>query len=217
VVRGDIRPDCPADIFLDMRHVDAVEARLLAIFAYWKNHADAGNAVMDAGGANALANVFQVTRGFQPQIVELFKREQKHIEHSTEVQFRVLRQLQFHRRATIIGGAGTGKTLLALEKTQQLLNAGFRVLFLCYNNALRDWLAGQMVHENVVVTNFHGLIRQARVWAQLPTNQYSFEQFLEIAPDLLLEAVKPCKNAVKTTCLMRLLWMRHKILPIRGG
>jgi hypothetical protein len=190
VVKGDIRPDCPADIFLDMRHIDDVEARLLAIFAYWRNHADAGNSVMDVGGASALVSVFQVTRGFQPQIVEIFKRERKHIEQSTETQFRILRQLSFHRRATIIGGAGTGKTLLAMEKTQQLLNMGFRVLLVCYNNPLKDWLASQIQHENLVVTNFHGLVKQAGGWAKIGVNQYSFEQFLEVAPELLLQAAE---------------------------
>ena len=188
VVKGDIRPDCPADIFLDMRHVDDVEKRLLAIFDYWDNHADAGNSVMDAGGARALVSVFQVTRGFEPQIVEIFKRERKHIEESTKTQFRILRQLQFHRRATIIGGAGTGKTLLAMQKTQQLLNAGFRVLLVCYNNPLKEWLVSQMKHDNLLVTNFHGLVKQAGRWAKVATNQYSFKQFLEIAPELLLQA-----------------------------
>jgi len=187
VVKTDIRPDFPADICLDMRHVDDIEARLLSIFAYWKNHADAGNAVMDATSAGALVTVFQVTRGFQPQIIEIFKRERKQIEQSTSGQFRILRQLSLHRRATIIGGAGTGKTLIAMEKTQQLLNMGFRVLLVCYNTPLKEWLAGQMTHGNLVVTNFHGLVKQACSWAKISAN-YSFDQFLELAPDLLLEA-----------------------------
>lgn len=188
VVKGDVRPDCPADLFLDMRHLEAVEQRLLTIFAYWQAHADADNAVMSAGGIEALVSVFRTTRGFQPQIIDIFKREHKQIEEATAGQFRILRQLRFHRRATIVGGAGTGKTLLAMEKAQQLLNEGWRVLLVCYNIPLRDWLVSQMSHERLVVSNFHGLVRLTRGWAKLPTNSYSFEQFLEIAPDLLLEA-----------------------------
>ena len=44
------------------------------------------------------------------------------------------------RRAMICGGAGTGKTLLAFERAQEMAHSGLKTLLLCYNRALGDHL-----------------------------------------------------------------------------
>src|SRR5450756_1865712 len=45
------------------------------------------------------------------------------------------------RRASIVGGAGTGKTILAAEKARRLAKEGFRTLLVCFNSALAGMLA----------------------------------------------------------------------------
>lgn len=42
----------------------------------------------------------------------------------TTGQYDVLNMLRYHRRASIVGGAGTGKTMLAVEKAQRLAREG---------------------------------------------------------------------------------------------
>lgn len=59
----------------------------------------------------------------------------------TAEQAKVLRTLGGRRRAVVSGGAGTGKTLLAVEKAKQLAAEGLSVLLLCYNRPLADSLA----------------------------------------------------------------------------
>ncbi len=56
-------------------------------------------------------------------------------------QKRILDFMEFQRTAVIAGAAGTGKTLIALEKAKRLAEKGERVLFLCYNKLLREDLA----------------------------------------------------------------------------
>jgi hypothetical protein len=56
------------------------------------------------------------------------------------------------------GGAGTGKTLLAVEKVRQLAKMDLTVLLLCYNRPLADTLAlGLQDEPRVLALSFHQL------------------------------------------------------------
>ena len=59
----------------------------------------------------------------------------------TAGQYDLLNTLRFQRRASIVGGAGTGKTMLALEKAQRLAREGYRTLLVCFNSPLARELA----------------------------------------------------------------------------
>jgi superfamily I DNA and RNA helicase len=74
----------------------------------------------------------------------------------TDQQAAVLRTLDRSKRAGIIGAAGTGKTVLAVEKAKSLASGGKKVLLLCYNRALSVTLARQVDSlSNVLACNFH--------------------------------------------------------------
>ena len=78
----------------------------------------------------------------------------------TEKQMQVLDGLRRNRRAVIYGGAGTGKTVLAAERTRRLTGEGFRVLLSCFNRPLADHLrAGFGGVDGVTVHGFHSLCR----------------------------------------------------------
>jgi len=53
----------------------------------------------------------------------------------------LLDNLAAHNRAAIEGAAGTGKTVLAMEKARRLATTGRRVLLLCFNSPLAQDLA----------------------------------------------------------------------------
>lgn len=55
-----------------------------------------------------------------------------------ESQKRILDFLTDQRTAVINGAAGTGKTLIAIEKAVRLAESGEKVLLLCFNGLLRD-------------------------------------------------------------------------------
>lgn len=60
-------------------------------------------------------------------------------------QVRVLNYLEFQRSAAINGAAGTGKTLIAVERAKLAAQSGGRVLFLCYNALLKNELKDRLV------------------------------------------------------------------------
>ena len=61
----------------------------------------------------------------------------------TDEQLYTLNTLRGVRRAGIVGGAGTGKTMLAVAKAKQLANEGFETLLVCFNSALARVLADE--------------------------------------------------------------------------
>jgi hypothetical protein len=85
----------------------------------------------------------------------------------TANQAKVFRIIGGRRRAVVSGGAGTGKTVLAVEKAKALAHADMDVLLLCYNRPLADSIAMALRDEpRIQAQNYHQLcdsrIRQAQ-------------------------------------------------------
>lgn len=72
-------------------------------------------------------------------------------------QANILNFLVDQRFAVINGAAGTGKTLIAVEKAQRLAFAGEKVLFLCYNVRLKEHLEHSNAHSNIDYQTISGL------------------------------------------------------------
>jgi superfamily I DNA/RNA helicase len=76
----------------------------------------------------------------------------------TNNQKRTLDILKNRRRVAISGGAGTGKTILAIEKAKRLAQEGFKTLLTCYNRQLADHLSLTCKNvDNLEVMGFHQL------------------------------------------------------------
>jgi hypothetical protein len=61
----------------------------------------------------------------------------------TEDQYQVLDVISDNPRCLVDGAAGTGKTVLALEYAKRASSSNRRILLLCYNRLLGEWLAAQ--------------------------------------------------------------------------
>ena len=89
--------------------------------------------------------------------------EREHaVEALTRKQGAVLDLLRDNRRVQVLGGAGTGKTWLAVEQARRLAVSGARVALLCYSRGLAQWLQRRVAvleeHERpTFVGTFHSL------------------------------------------------------------
>ena len=79
----------------------------------------------------------------------------------------LLDSLAEHPRAAIRGAAGTGKTVLAMEKAHRMALAGKRVSLLCFNKPLAAHLDREAGGEFTVET-FHDFCRRLAQRAKLP-------------------------------------------------
>ena len=123
-----------------------------------------------------------------------FRAEQQELLRLTEEQVAMLDSLASHNRAAIEGTAGTGKTVLAMEKARRLTTTGARVLLLCFNRPLAAHLRRQA--EGFTVETFHNFCERMARRAGLPFDapiehgpQHRFFWEKE-TPECLLEALE---------------------------
>ena len=115
----------------------------------------------------------------------------------TDEQLHVLNTLRGVRRAAVVGGAGTGKTMLAIAKAQQLAGEGFETLLVCFNSPLARVLADETREVaqrtgRLTVSTFHQLAEDlGREAGTLPAkpDPVTDEWFAETMPTALDEAI----------------------------
>ena len=117
------------------------------------------------------------------------------LDRLTKEQAEVLMFLERHRRAAIEGAAGTGKTVLAEIKAEQLAGEGARVLFLCFNRSLAESLAQSVRNQPFDVRHFHGFCDECATKAGLPFTPPEDASGKEIfydkqAPSILMDALE---------------------------
>ena len=120
------------------------------------------------------------------------RADKREIERLTRDQLDVLDSLEDHPQMSISGGAGTGKTLLALEKACRLAEQGQRVLVTCFNQPLGQYL-GRVTggYSGIVAANFHAaclaLVKQSG--GKIPEAATMDLFFRESLPTALVDAL----------------------------
>jgi len=154
-----VNPGFPRQLFVFSEEVNQrIVERLQAILGFWAQ-TWGFQEILSGDDMKAVISVFAPTVQLRrPQWRKTLEAFQTQVLELTESQFDLLRSLSRNRKAVITGGAGTGKTLLAMEKARQSARQGHRTLFTCANRLLarhvREQLAGM---ENLEVMNFHEL------------------------------------------------------------
>lgn len=77
-------------------------------------------------------------------VARLLAGERRHFRHLHVEQMQVMTTLLESKRGDVIGGAGTGKTVVAYEIAARLADAGQRVLYVCTHRTQVHWLRGDM-------------------------------------------------------------------------
>jgi Nuclease-related domain/UvrD-like helicase C-terminal domain/AAA domain len=150
---------CPSEIVLDAEDILRPHVAIRKVFEYWHKALPGRGGVSTEDGQrvlDALAPTFSLVRTLRQTLDE---REEQFIQ-LTDEQARVIHYLDEQRHATIHGAAGTGKTLVAVEKAKRLASPSEPFLFLCYNSALKNFLQANHTHPNVHYATFHGFARE---------------------------------------------------------
>ena len=142
VVKGEVRvADGSLDVTLDADDLTRTGEAILKLYGFWRLKPDR---FWRDHGVALLERLF-VHRDFaRIPIGTAMKIEEPELLRLTLEQSRLLDLLRNQRRAAIAGCAGSGKTMLAVEKARRLAGEGFRVLITCFNRALADFIRAQL-------------------------------------------------------------------------
>jgi hypothetical protein len=150
-------PDRPDRIIGTRQDLTRFAHWISSVLAFWSS----GQRAPDLLGAQAMAvvdRIFCQTVEVRPLLSAILRDEELERIRLTEEQARLLRGLSLRKRAVVSGGAGTGKTLLALQKARQLAAEHMQTLLLCYNRPLANHL--KRCSEDIsglLVMSFHQL------------------------------------------------------------
>jgi len=127
-----------------------------------------------------------------PSLATIVSEDGAALVRLTEEQFNILEVLCAFPRVGVSGGAGTGKTLVAMERARRLAAEGRRVLLLCYNRGLAAYLKPSA--DGFTVSTFHSLCDTLSTaaglrWPTAPIGPDAQAFWLEEAPALLLQAL----------------------------
>jgi hypothetical protein len=110
----------------------------------------------------------------------------------TPQQFRILSLLDEVPRAAVVGAAGTGKTVLAIEKARRCAEAGLRTLITCFNRPLAEYLSTVLQGvPRLDVMTFQACCRRKAELAGLdvPAGALTAETLANTFPELLVDAM----------------------------
>ena len=151
------RPDMPAVLIGSAGTLQDPKTWIDNAFAYWSNNAGRFTPI-GRRGIDVIREVFARSFVVTPLVSSRLTDQEIRRLVLTKDQMRVLDFLRSHRRVAVSGGAGTGKTVLALEKARRLANEGFKTLLTCYNRQLADYLSSLCLGvDNLDVMGFHQL------------------------------------------------------------
>ena len=189
---GQVPPSITRSQIIDARDMGKIENRLTRIFGLFRRNS---NTPLTKAEIRQIEFTLFPKFDIVPVLWRKIEDQEERIHRLTEEQKRLLGLLTNQTKASIQGGAGTGKTLLALAKAQQAADTGMRTLLLCYNRPLRDWLshtAEAEFEQELTIKTYHELVHDFCKAVRLEFNpdQYSSPRdfWNDTAPDLLMQA-----------------------------
>lgn len=158
---GKINEEAHPELIIGRQDMGRLAGRLVEVLAY----ATGGQAIPNGGAVvrgleHLLGREVRLPNPLQSAIDD----EHREIQVLTNSQVNTIALLQHLRRVSLGGGAGTGKTYLAVYKAKDLARQGFRTLMACYTQPLADYLRSLTAGvENLRVATVHQLARDLGV------------------------------------------------------
>ena len=159
---GKPPPHADRAIVIAQRHMAFIEQAIASAYQAWSS----GDRPIPPALFHMLLNDcllprFRVFRPVGPDITGISER----LIELTEQQAQVFEGLYVQDRVLVEGVAGSGKTLLALQRALTFARCGTRTLFVCYNKELASWLRRQVdkdpatsgLRPFLTIRNFHAL------------------------------------------------------------
>ena len=187
---GDTPPGITRTQILDVLDLNEIGKGLLKVFKLFKRKS---SRFLNESDMRRIETALYSTYKIVPVLWKTVAESEKRLHRMTDEQKIILDILEHHKIAAIQGETGTGKTLLAITKAQEIASSGLKTLLLCYNRPLCDWLnltVDQDCSGELTIMTYHGFVRKMCGTADIPFDASPRDQTFwhETAPDLLSKA-----------------------------
>jgi hypothetical protein len=194
-------PEIEQEVLLDLRHIrDNMRQFIGRMENHWKQ--EYAKKHRHAPRLPTKDEIQLARRILRPDVESCFNLGsyltgvERTIVHLTNDQIRAARRMAANPRTIVRGRAGTGKTVIALDRARQLAAQGCRVLYLCFNQLLarhlRLSLGLDAATKGIEVHHVHALykdvIDRAGLADRLKINVSDAVLFAEVFPRTFIEA-----------------------------
>lgn len=211
-VRFDLpNPDFDPQLVYDARDRDnEFDTYVQRITSYWRNRiADMYGhqpAVLSAEDRTAIVNVLRGDFDYRPSLRTKIGGVQRELLRLTEEQYGRLDDLRENDRVIVKGGAGTGKTLLAVEEAKRAAKSGRSVFLCCFNRLLASSIRGILrEYSGIDVWSIHSymaaITAEAGLHGSLP-NAEEDDLFQVFYPEKCIEGLIALDRYQTYDCLI---------------
>ncbi len=147
----------------------------------------------------SILQALSVPLSAQKTLTQLAEEREQEVARLTEEQYSILDLCKAMPRFSILGSAGCGKTFVAIEQSRRRAKAGDRVLFLCYNFGLSEYIRRRFeaMPENQRPTHIGTLHSLGNKW-NMPFTVEASDDFWDVKlPALLVEHLKDMPTELK--------------------
>jgi hypothetical protein len=178
-------PACSPRITLSKQDLLEIEVKITTSFAHWSLEAS-----LSPRETEKVIALLAPTVSASPTLSSASGDAEANLIVFTAEQIEAFSSLRAHRGGLIIGGAGTGKTILAVARAQQLTKDGFRTLLVCYNELLGLELSGRTSQSpELTAGTFHALcLQEARRAGITVSGKRDQAWWEDEAPSVLIDA-----------------------------
>lgn len=184
---AEVIPEITFDITMSKKDLPAYFEKC---FKYWtveKHYGGTGN--LNQKDRERLAALLRGDFSLIPPLSAVINRTEDQLLSVTDEQLEIISNMYSIPRMLVNGGAGTGKTLLATEQCRRFSIAGEKVLYLCFNDLISEFVksifADDSCASNVDVFTFHELLLKVCGNPAIPSENKS-EFFNSELPDLFM-------------------------------
>lgn len=182
------------EMIYDKRDGD-ITAYMNRMFDYWSGRQHRTPDVLSPADIKEIVTFLRGNFMFIPSLADRLEAVEQKLLRLTNEQAMVMQALSMNEHLLVEGGAGTGKTVLAMEFARQQAKMGKKVLYLAYNKNLVRHVAQNMGElEGLDCQNIHAMFGEHVLVEQERMQKNPTKYFEEELPEAFFEYISSLKQ-----------------------